>query len=177
MMSFWAFETEADWFAFNAEQMAVGEAVVAEHFVEATTSNWAGAFGNPTAEYAESVAGWNSIPHFDCAIRKVRQTKAGSVPLCPPARPPACPRSTSSRCRSLLSTIFLVQRQVIQGNFADTPTGYFNVASFRSAHSAVENIRSDLNQRPAALSGPRSSRRSGRITSTPGSRGGRRSAR
>ena len=87
MMSFWAFETEADWFAFNAEQMAVGEAVVAEHFVEATTSNWAGAFGNPTAEYAESVAGWNSIPHFDCAIRKVRQTKAcASLSARPPAR-------------------------------------------------------------------------------------------
>ena len=96
MYSLWAFEDEKQWFAYDAAQKAAGGDVIMKYFVEGSTSNFAGAFGPTSPAYEESIAGWNSIPHFDCAIRKV-----------------------------------------VQGNFADGPTGFYvsTSASITSAGS------------------------------------------
>ena len=71
MLSFYTFETEADWHAFDAAMKVHGMEAIGEHWIEATASVWGGAFGAPTTTYLESIAAWDSIPHFNCAIRKV----------------------------------------------------------------------------------------------------------
>lgn len=95
LFSVWAFENEAQWFAYDAAQKAAAGDIIMKYFVEGSSSTFAAGFGPVSAAYEESVAAWNAIPHFDCAIRKV-----------------------------------------VQGSYVDGPTGFYNVATFKTSKLA-----------------------------------------